>query len=28
LEIMRKESGVKLNPDILEICCKISRQLC
>lgn len=28
LEIMRKESGKKLNPDIYEICCKISRQLC
>ena len=28
LEIMRKESGAKLNPDILKICCKISRQLC
>ncbi len=28
LEIMRKEAGVKFNPAILEICCKISRQLC
>ncbi len=28
LEIMRKEAGVKYNPAILEICCKISRQLC
>ncbi len=28
LDVMKKESGVKLNPDILEICCKISRQLC
>ncbi len=28
LEIMQKESGAKLNPDILKICCKISRQLC
>lgn len=28
LEIMRKGAGVKYNPAILEICCKISRQLC
>lgn len=28
LEIMRKEAGKKFNPDIFEICCKISRQLC
>ncbi len=28
LAVMREESGVKFNPDILEICCKISRQLC
>lgn len=28
LEIMGKESGVRLNPDIYNICCKISRQLC
>ena len=28
LENMRKEAGVKFNPAILEICCKISRQLC
>lgn len=28
LACMKKESGKKLNPDILEICCKISRQLC
>lgn len=28
LEIMKKESGVKINPDIFDICCKISRQLC
>lgn len=27
LEIMRKDAGVKYNPDIFEICCKISRQL-
>ena len=26
LEIMRAESGKKFNPDIFEICCKISRQ--
>lgn len=28
LENMKKEAGVKFNPAILEICCKISRQLC
>ena len=28
LAIMRDEAGVKYNPDIFEICCKISRQLC
>lgn len=28
LEIMNKESGVKFNPDIYNICYKISRQLC
>lgn len=28
LEIMKKEAGVKINPDIFDICCKISRQLC
>lgn len=28
LEAMRRESGVKLNPEILDICCRISRQLC
>lgn len=27
LAVMREESGVKFNPDIFEICCKISRQL-
>ena len=27
LAIMREESGVKFNPDIFKICCKISRQL-
>lgn len=26
--IMEKEAGIKFNPDILKICCKISRQLC
>lgn len=25
---MREETGRKLNPDIFDICCKISRQLC
>lgn len=28
LEIMRKDAGIKINPDIFEICCMISRQLC
>ncbi|MBD5540781.1 MAG: response regulator [Lachnospiraceae bacterium] len=28
LEILKKEAGVKYNPDIFKICCKISRQLC
>ena len=28
LDQMRKESGIRFNPDIFEICCKISRQLC
>ena len=28
LEIMKKEAGVKINPDIFDICCKISRQFC
>lgn len=28
LAIMDKESGIKFNPDIFKICCKISRQLC
>lgn len=28
LEILGKEAGVKYNPDIFKICCKISRQLC
>jgi len=28
LEIMGRDSGVRFNPAILEICCKISRQLC
>lgn len=28
LEIMEKESGIRLNPDILKICSKISRQFC
>lgn len=28
LEIMNKEAGQKYNKDILDICCKISRQLC
>lgn len=28
LEIMRKDVGIKINPDIFEICCMISRQLC
>lgn len=28
LKIMRKDAGIKINPDIFEICCMISRQLC
>ncbi len=28
VEIMRKDAGIKINPDIFEICCMISRQLC
>lgn len=28
LEIMKEEAGVKFNPNIYTICCKISRQLC
>ena len=28
IEILGKEAGTKLNPDIYKICCKISRQLC
>lgn len=28
LAVMSEESGVKFNPDIFNICCKISRQLC
>lgn len=28
LDIMRKDAGSKINPDIFEICNKISRQLC
>ncbi len=28
LAMMREEAGVKFNPDIFDICCKISRQLC
>ena len=27
IELMREEAGTKLNADIVEICCKISRQL-
>ncbi len=27
LETIRREAGIKFNPDIVEICCKISRQL-
>ena len=27
LDIMKEESGVKYNPDIYSICCKIARQL-
>ncbi len=28
LDMMRKDAGVKFNPDIFNICCKIARQLC
>lgn len=28
LDIIKGESGIKYNPDIINICCKISRQLC
>lgn len=28
LDIMRQDAGIKINPDIFEICNKISRQLC
>lgn len=28
LDIMRRDCGTKFNPDIYNICCKISRQLC
>lgn len=28
LEIMRGDVGIKFNPDIYKICCKISRQFC
>lgn len=28
LDVMRKDSGIRFNPDIFEICCKISRQFC
>ncbi len=28
LDIMKGEAGVRYNPDIINICCKISRQLC
>lgn len=28
LDIMKEEAGVRYNPDIIKICCKISRQLC
>lgn len=28
LAIMQEEAGVRFNPDIFEICCKISRQFC
>ncbi len=27
LETIRREAGIRFNPDIVEICCKISRQL-
>lgn len=28
LAVMQEESGMKFNPDIYQICCKISRQFC
>lgn len=28
LDIMKEEAGVRYNPNIIKICCKISRQLC
>lgn len=28
LEMMEKEAGIKFNPDIYKICCRISRQFC
>lgn len=28
LAVLKEEAGVKFNPDIFGICCKISRQLC
>lgn len=28
MEVMAREAGTKFNPNIYEICCKISRQLC
>ncbi|MDE6185393.1 MAG: HD domain-containing protein, partial [Lachnospiraceae bacterium] len=28
LEKMKEESGIRYNPDIFKICCKISRQFC
>ncbi|MCM1157750.1 MAG: response regulator [Bacteroidales bacterium] len=28
LDIMKSDSGVCYNPDVFDICCKISRQLC
>lgn len=28
LEIMEQEAGIRFNPDIFQICCRISRQFC
>lgn len=28
LEMMEKEAGIRFNPDIFQICCRISRQFC
>ncbi len=28
LQIMKKDAGTKFNPDIYQICCRISRQFC